>query len=154
MAKKTETKAVKKIEKVVQKLLELLEIEAKLVVEREEDVFQVQLEASDPGVLIGYHGETLRALQRMVAMIVYRLTGEWLKIVVNVGDYRQRRQESLEKMALAASQKAKLSQQSQALPPMPPAERRIIHLVLAEEPEVETISEGEDRERHVVIRPK
>ena len=154
MAKKTETKAVKKIEKVVQKLLELLEIEAKLVVEREEDVFQVQLEASDPGVLIGYHGETLRALQRMVAMIVYRQTGEWLKIVVNVGDYRQRRQESLEKMALAASQKAKLSQQSHALPPMPPAERRIIHLVLAEEPEVETISEGEDRERHVVIRPK
>ena len=154
MAKKTETKAVKKIEKVVQKLLELLEIEAKLVVEREEDVFQVQLEASDPGVLIGYHGETLRALQRMVAMIVYRQTGEWLKIVVNVGDYRQRRQESLEKMALTASQKAKLSQQSQALPPMPPAERRMIHLVLAEEPEVETISEGEDRERHVVIRPK
>ena len=154
MAKKTETKAVKKIEKVVQKLLELLEIEAKLAVEKEEDVFQVQLEASDPGVLIGYHGETLRALQRMVAMIVYRQTGEWLKIVVNVGDYRQRRQESLEKMALTASQKAKLSQQSQALPPMPPAERRIIHLVLAEEPEVETISEGEDRERHVVIRPK
>ena len=154
MAKKTETKAVKKIEKVVQKLLELLEIEAKLAVEKEEDVFQVQLEASDPGVLIGYHGETLRALQRMVAMIVYRQIGEWLKIVVNVGDYRQRRQESLEKMALTASQKAKLSQQSQALPPMPPAERRMIHLVLAEEPGVETISEGEDRERHVVIRPK
>jgi spoIIIJ-associated protein len=154
MVKKTQTKNVKTIEKVVQKILELLEIEAKLTVVKEEDVFQVQLEATDPGVLIGYHGETLKALQRMVAMIVYRQTGEWLKIVVNVGDYRQRRQESLEKMALSASQKVKLSQQSQALPPMSSAERRIIHLVLAEEPGVETISEGEGRERHVVIRPK
>jgi spoIIIJ-associated protein len=154
MVKKTQTKNIKTIEKVVRKILELLEIEAKLTVVKEEDVFQIQLETADPGVLIGYHGETLRALQRMVAMIVYRQTAEWLKIVVNVGDYRQRRQESLEKMALSASQKVKLTQQSQALPPMPSAERRIIHLILAEEPGVETISEGEGRERHVVIRPK
>jgi hypothetical protein len=74
--------------------------------------------------------------------------------VVNVGDYCQRRQETLEKMALAAAQKARFSKQAQSLFPMPSAERRIIHLTLAEESDVETASEGEGRNRCVIIRKK
>lgn len=154
MAKKTKTQTVNKIKKVIKELLNYLGIEAELDVSSTEGVYQIQLETNDPGILIGYHGETLRAIQKMVAMIIYRQLGEWQRIAVNVGDYYQRRQESLEKMASAAAQKARFSKEAQSLPPMPPAERRIIHLALASQVDVETVSEGEGRNRHVVVRPK
>lgn len=154
MAQKVKNKNLTKIKKIVNELLDHLGVETEINVTQEEDVYQVQLETSDPGILIGYHGETLRAIQRIVAMIVYRQTDDWLRIVINVGDYRQRRQEALEKMAMVAAQKARFSKKSQALSPMPPAERRIIHLTLAEEPDVETTSEGEGRNRYVVVHPK
>lgn len=151
MAKKTEDQ---KIKEVVEELLDHLGVQADIDISLVDDIYQVQLETDDPGILIGYHGETLRAIQKIVAMIIYRQEGEWLRIVVNVGDYRQRRQESLEKMALATAQKARFSKEPQSLPPMPSAERRIIHLALANETDVETVSEGEGRDRRVIIRPK
>ncbi len=154
MAKKTETQKITKIKKVVKELLDNLGVKTKIKITSEEGVYQIQLETDDPGILIGYHGETLRSLQRIIAMIVYRQTDEWLRITVNVGDYRQRRQEILEKMALVAAQKARFSKKAQSLPPMPAGERRIIHMVLAEETDVETLSEGEGRNRYVVIRLK
>lgn len=154
MAKKTETKKIAQIEKVVKELLDYLEVKAEIKITFDEEIYQVQLETEDLGILIGYHGETLRAFQRIVAMIIYRQIGEWLRVVVNVGDYRQRRQEALEKMALAAAQKARFSKEAQPLPPMPSGERRIIHLTLSKETDVETVSEGEGRNRYVVVRPK
>jgi len=154
MAKKTKTQKIVQIKKIVKKLLDQLEVKTEIEITSDEDIYQVQLETEDPGILIGYHGETLRAIQKMVAMINYRQLGEWQRIIVNVGDYRQRRQNSLEKMALAAAQKARFSQKPQPLPPMSSAERRIIHLALTDQIDIETVSEGEGRIRHVVIRPK
>jgi spoIIIJ-associated protein len=154
MAQKTESQKVTAVKKVVKELLGHLGVETKIKVATGEDIFQVQLETDDPGILIGYHGETLMAIQKMAAMIIYRQSDEWLRITVDVGDYRQRRQEVLEKMALSVAQKARFSKESQALPPMPPSERRIIHLALAEETDVETASEGEGNNRHVVVLPK
>jgi len=154
MVKKVKDQNLTKIKKVVEELLKNLEVEAEIEISKAEDLYQVKLETNDPGILIGYHGETLRAIQRMTAMIVYRQTGEWSRIVVDVGDYRQRRQETLEKMALVAAQKARFSKEEQVLPPMPSSERRIIHMALAKETDVETVSEGEGRNRYVVVRPK
>lgn len=154
MAKKAETQKITQVKKVVKELLDHLEVKAKIKVTSDEDVYRIQLETEEPGILIGYHGETLRAFQRIVAMIVYRQTDEWLRIIVDVGDYRQRRQEVLEKMALAAAQKARFSKEAHSLPPMPPAERRIVHMALAKETDVETVSEGEGRDRYVVVRLK
>lgn len=154
MAKKTEAQKIAKIKKIVEDLISHLGIEAKIDVSLKDDLYQVQLEADESGILIGYHGETIRALQRITSMIIYRQTEEWLRIVVNVGDYRQRRQEVLKKMALSAAQKARFSKEAQVLPPMSSAERRIVHLTLAEETDVETVSEGEGRNRAVVVHPK
>lgn len=145
---------IKIVEEITQDLLSRLGVEAKISVEESEGVFNVQLETEQPGILIGYHGETLAAIQLMVGMIVWRKLGEWTKVLVNVGDYRQRRQESLERMALSLAQKAKFSGQPQALPPMSAFERRLIHLTLSVDPEVETLSEGEGKERHVVVKSK
>ena len=129
-------------------------VETKIAVEESEGVFNIQMETEQPGILIGYHGETLAAIQLMVGMIAWRKLGEWTKVLANIGDYRERRKESLERMALSVAQKAKFSGQPQALPPMSAFERRLIHLALSADPEVETLSEGEGKERHVVVKSK
>lgn len=146
-------KKLKVIDRVVKKLLELVEVKTDVKVsEGESDEVLVQLESEEPGLLIGYHGQALAAIQQIVNLIVYRQIGEWPRVVVNVGDYWQRRRETLERMAKAVAQKVKFSGECQALPPMAPGERRIVHLSLADDPEVETTSEGEGEERRVVIR--
>lgn len=143
------------IEKLAKELIKQLGVKAKAEIsEDKEGVLHVQLETDDPGILIGYHGETLASFQLILGMMVYRKTDEWVRILVNVGDYRERRKESLERMALSAAQKVKFSGEEYALPSMTPAERRIIHLILADDPEITTESEGEGHNRRVVIKPK
>jgi len=149
MADKTKT-----FEKITNELFSLLETKVGLEIKKEEDGVAIQLTTDEPGILIGYHGQALQALQLLIAMIGFKKNGEWTRVLVNVGDYREKREESLTNMAKSLAQKVKFSGTSQSLPPMSSAERRIIHLALAEEQEVETVSESEGRDRHVVIKPK
>ena len=79
---------------------------------------------------------------------------KWQRIVVDVGDWREKREEQLRRMALSAAQRVKFSKESVAMSYLNSAERRIIHIALAENPDVETRSEGEKRERRLVIEPK
>jgi len=147
--------SAKLVEKLTKELIKQLGVKAKAEIsEDKEGMLHVQLETDDPGILIGYHGETLASFQLILGMMVYRKTDEWVRILVNVGDYRERRKESLERMALSAAQKVKFSDEEYALPSMTPAERRIIHLTLADDPEITTESEGEGHNRRVVIKPK
>ena len=150
---KNDKEKLKIVEEIILKIIALLGIEVKTLVEEKEGVIRIQLETEEPGILIGYHGEALAALQQMISLMVFKKLGAWVRILVNVGDYREKREEALTNMAKSLAQKAKFSGLPQNLPPMSPAERRIIHLALANETEVETISEGEGRERHVVIKP-
>lgn len=143
------------IKNITKELIEKLGMTVKCeVVETATGEFSIQLETEEPGILIGYHGETIGALQLLLGIMVYRHLGEWVKIVVNIGDYRQRRQETLEGMAMRAAEQARLSGSLQNLPPMSSFERRIIHLALSSVEGIETISEGEGNFRHVVVKPK
>jgi spoIIIJ-associated protein len=153
--KKPKKDPVKVVQKITDDLVKHLGIEVKNEVKLgDQGEVLVQFESEDPGILIGYHGENLASIQLMLTMMAYHQIGEWTRVLVNVGDYRERRQKSLERMALSAAQKVKFSGESQALPPMPPPERRIVHLALANEEQVVTESEGDDRYRRVVIKPK
>lgn len=134
-------------------LIELMGVSAKTEVVKSDDGFSVNIETENPAILIGYHGEGLSALQTILSLTVYREIGEWLRVFVDVGGYRQKRKESLEKMALSAVQRVKFSRQECELPPMSPSERRIIHVFLSSDPEVATESIGEGRERRIVIKP-
>ena len=149
-----EEKKLKLIKEVLGEIFENLGIEANFKLEEKQSVVFINIQTPTPGILIGYHGRTLAALQRILSLIVYRRLGEWLKIVVDVGDYRQKREETLKRMAFSAAQKVKFSGKEQELPPMTSVERRIIHLTLSGDPEVETESRGEGKERRVVIKPK
>jgi len=141
-------------EKITQELFALLGTKVGLEIKEEEGAILIQLTTDEPGILIGYHGQALQALQLLIGLIGFKKNGEWIRTLVNVGDYREKREESLTNMAKSLAQKVKFSGTSQSLPPMSSADRRIIHLALADDQELETVSEGEGRDRHVVIKPK
>lgn len=144
------------IKKIAEELLQHLEIEEpKVSLEEDEDgVFHLSIETRDSGILIGYHGENIYALQLILSLIVYKKLGSWQRIVVDVGDWREKREEQLKRMALAAAQRVKFSGESVVMPYLSAVERRTVHLALAENPDVETRSEGEERERRLIIEPK
>lgn len=114
----------------------------------------LNIEGRDLGLLIGRHAETLDALQYIVRAIVNQRVHRWMNIVVDVEHYRQRREESLRRLALRMAEQVARTGRPVVLEAMPAAERRIIHLALRDHPDVYTISVGEEPRRKVTIRPK
>lgn len=121
-----------------------------------EETLTLHVEGADEeamGLLIGRRGETLRSLQFMVNLLVSRKVQKWPQIVVDVGNYRQRRQESLEGLARRMAERVRQSGRSIALEPMGAYERRIVHLALRSDNSVYTQSTGEGDSRKVIIYP-
>src|SRR5262245_60368259 len=121
-----------------------------------EDTITLHVEGADEeamGLLIGRRGETLRSLQFMVNLLVSRKVQKWPQVVVDVGNYRQRRQESLEGLARRMAERVRQSGRPLTLEPMGAYERRIVHLALRPDPTVYTESTGEGENRKVVIYP-
>ena len=122
----------------------------------EEVVINIKIEASpeDTGMLIGFHGETLAALQLIVSQMVYKKLGSWRRVIVNIGDYREKREVALREMATNAASRAKLTGSPVMLPYLGSNERRLIHLALSEDPDVETTSQGTGRGRRLSVSLK
>lgn len=121
-----------------------------------EETLTLHVEGADEeamGLLIGRRGETLRSLQFMVNLLVSRKVQKWPQIVVDVGNYRQRRQESLEGLARRMAERVRQGGRSIALEPMGAYERRIVHLALRSDNSVYTQSAGEGDTRKVIIYP-
>jgi spoIIIJ-associated protein len=121
-----------------------------------EETITLHVEGADEdamGLLIGRRGETLRSLQFMVNLLVSRKVQKWPQVVVDVGNYRQRRQESLEGLARRMAERVRQSGRPLTLEPMGAYERRIVHLALRSDPTVYTESSGEGDNRKVVIYP-
>ena len=144
-----------KIKKLTLEFLQKLGQEAEVVVEenKKDETVKVKIKTDDPTRLIGFHGRTLSSFQLILGLMVYRLLEKWQRVVVDVNGYREKQNERLRQMALNTAQRVKFSGQPEALPPMSPFERRIVHLALAEFSGVQTDSEGEGDRRHVVINP-
>jgi spoIIIJ-associated protein len=121
-----------------------------------EETITLHVEGADEeamGLMIGRRGETLRSLQFMVNLLVSRKVQKWPQVVVDVGNYRQRRQESLEGLARRMAERVRQSGRPLTLEPMGAYERRIVHLALRADPTVYTESAGEGENRKVVIYP-
>ena len=106
------------------------------------------------GLLIGRRGETLSALQLLVSLIVSHRTKHRMRIIVDAENYRERREENLRSLALRVAQQVRNYRRSIALEAMPPHERRIVHIALAESKDISTESIGEGDARRVVISLK
>jgi len=112
------------------------------------------IEGDDLGILIGRRGQTLVCLQFILRLIVGHQTKTWLPIVVDVEGYKQDRFEKLQALACRLAEQVKDRREPFTLEPMPAYERRVIHLALADHPDVTTESVGLGEARKVVIRPK
>ena len=145
---------IKLVQENAEELLKQMMIQATVKVSEKEEVFNVQIETEETGILIGFHGETLISFQLILSLIVYKKLGSWLKTIVNVGDWRERRDEVLKQMALATAERVVSSGEAIALPGLSSFERRSVHLILADHPQVETVSEGEGIERKLIIKLK
>ena len=114
----------------------------------------VDIKGDDLGILIGRRGQTLACLQYIVRLIIGHQMDTWVPIIIDVEGYKQRRYEALRTLAGHMAEQVKTKKAPFVLEPMSAYERRIIHLSLAEHPDVITQSVGEGEARKVVISPK
>ena len=112
------------------------------------------LSGDEMGILIGKRGQTLDALQHLVSLAVNKGTAPYLNVHIDSENYRARRKESLEKLALNIARKVKTTKRAVTLEPMSTFERRIIHSVLQGDRGIATHSEGAEPYRNIVIAPK
>ncbi len=151
---KDETLLVKEM---ADKLLSLMGVEAGASVsfDKENDAIKVDIVSeNETGLLIGRRGETLNSIQTVLGMMYRQETGEWKRIIVNIGDWREKQEDYLKSLATDAAERAKTTGEPQALYNLTPSQRRIIHLGLSEDTEVTTESVGEEPERYLVVKPK
>jgi len=135
-------------------LLSRMGIEARVVSRKVEGSIVLDIKGEDLGILIGRRGETLGALQHITRMMVNHKLRSRTNLVVDVEGYKARRAQALRRLALRMAEKVAFSHEPVTLEPMPPYERRIIHLALRDHPHVTTKSVGEGARRRVTIIPK
>ena len=115
---------------------------------------EVDFEGEDMGILIGKRGQTLDSLQYLTSLVVNKGKSDYIRVKLDTEDYRRRRKETLENLARGIAYKVKKTRKPVVLEPMNPYERRIIHSALQGNKFVETVSEGEEPYRHVVVKFK
>lgn len=136
-------------------LLERMNVSAEIETEIGEDqLVYMRMSGRRMGVVIGRRGQTLDAIQYLVNLVANKLPGPRARIVLDAEGYRDKRAETLRNLATRLAAKAKSERRKTVLEPMNALERRIVHLALADDAEVETRSEGEEPYRRVVILPK
>jgi spoIIIJ-associated protein len=151
-------KEIKIIKEITEKLLKLADVDGdfELVESKtaDEENVEIILNTKDTGVVIGYHGDTLEGLQLILSLCVARTIGRFIRISVDVGDYKKNRTEFLK--SLAGETKARVLAEGReiAVPELKSWERRIVHLLLEKDGEVMSESQGEGRDRVLVVSPK
>lgn len=137
-----------------EELLSFFEINADVQMEEDGDSILLNVEVSDSGQLIGHRGENLRALQQLLNVMVRSRHDERVFVSVDINGYKKGRAEQLAKRAKEDAAKVIETGQEKRLRPMSAGDRRIIHMTLAEIPEVTTESVGADPRRFIVIKLK
>lgn len=136
----------------LEKIVAALGLEGAVEVTDEGEELKGNVTGEGLGIFIGRHGQTIDAIQYLANVIVYRKHADRKRIVIDAEDYRERRTEALQAMAeRGASEVLDKGRSSYELKPMNSAERRIVHLYLQDRQGVETVSEGDEPYRRVVI---
>ena len=140
---------------VVEELLKKMKLDYEIdKVEWEQGTVRINIVGKDMGLLIGRKGETLNSLQFIAGLMINRKREEKIRLVLDVEDYRKKREQSLESLALRLSEKVKETRKNVIMRPMSSQERRIVHTVLQEDPQIVTYSMGDEPNRKVVISLK
>ncbi len=139
-----------------EKLLTLTGVTAEIeVVDLGDSAYEVNLSTEDEtGLLIGFRGENINALQTVLGIMLKGQTGQWYRLIVNVGDYREKQEEKLKELANQSADRAVETGQPQPIYNLNASQRRVVHLYLSERKDVVTESEGVEPERYLVVKTK
>jgi len=155
--KKISKKDVELVEKLTKELIKKLGVDAGVDVLKDEEnnAVQIKIDAKDEtGLLIGNRGATIVSLQSAIGMMVRQETGEWVRIIVDIADWREKQEERLKKLADQTVERALQTNEPQPLYNLSSSERRTIHIYLSESKDVTTESLGEGNERYLLVKPK
>lgn len=142
------------VKETIRDLLSDLGFTASIEATESESSLRVSIDAGPENPrLIGFHGETLSSLQTVVNLILFRKLGSPVRITLDVGSYKEAREEKIKQMATGAADRARFLARPVELSPMRPEERRLAHLYVSQLPGVTSESVGEGRERRVVVKP-
>jgi len=140
--------------RVTASLLDAMGMGASVTARPEDDGVYVTVTGPQLAPLIGRHGQTLEALDLLVNLMTARRLGRRVQVAVDAERYRERRRETLEALTRRVVSRVQRGGQPTPLDPMPASERRFIHTMLADDPNVTTYSEGDGADRHIVIAPR
>ena len=148
--------AVAAAKEFLQKIFNAMHIEVAMekFINKNDGSVTLRLHGDDMGILIGKHGQTLDSLQYLTNLVANKNSNERVRVIIDVEDYRDRRIETLNRLAARLADKVKRTGERVALEPMNPHERKIIHMALQGDRRVTTLSEGDEPYRHVVIELK
>ena len=151
-------KEIEKIKEITKKLLKFLDIDGDFkileVKDGDEESVEIILNTKDAGVVIGYHGDTLEGLQLVLSLCISRTLGKFVRISIDVGDYKKNRIEWLKALATETKERVLTEGREIAIPELKSWERRIVHLLLEGDKEVASDSQGEGRDRVLVVSPR
>jgi len=143
-----------KAENYIKTVLRLMGVESKVLTVEEDDGVRFSLDCgTNDGYVIGRRGETLDSLQYLTRLVVSRGREDYRRVSVNVGDYREQREQTLRDLAISSSSKAKKYGRNISLPPMSPYDRRIVHTAVQDMEGVSSFSVGEGGDRRVIVAP-
>ena len=149
-----ESELAAQVRDVLERIGHALGLSARVFVVEDDESLLASFSGGDLGLLIGRRGSTIDSVQYLVNSITYRRFGEDSKrVVVDAAHYRERRQASLERLAVETAARVRERGEPVELEPMSAPERKIVHLRLQDEPDVETESEGDEPHRFVVVLP-
>lgn len=131
-----------------------MEVELETVYNEEEKTMDIDLKGDGMGILIGKRGQTLDSLQYLTSLVVNKYSEDYIRVKLDIENYRERRKETLETLARNIAYKVKRTRRPVSLEPMNPYERRIIHSALQGDKMVTTRSEGEEPHRYVIVSLK
>lgn len=138
----------------LQQMLKGLKIEnAQISGKVDNGVLELTVECDDYGIIIGRRGETLDSLQYLTGLAVKKLSGKYVRVAINVGNYREKRMETLKRLARKQAEFVARTGRRYTFEPMNPYERRIIHTTVQEIDGVESMSVGMGQDRKVVLQP-
>ncbi|GMB09762.1 spoIIIJ-associated protein [Thermolongibacillus altinsuensis] len=144
---------IKQAETFLQNVVANMGVDVKIERRIEQDHVQFLFSGTDVSLLIGKRGQTLNALQFLTQVVLNRYTDRPIHVVLDAGDYRKRREETLTRLARNLAKKAIQSGEDISLEPMVSWERKIVHSALAGHEQVRTFSVGVEPNRYVVISP-
>ena len=137
----------------LRKIISLMSMDTRISAERKGDDIVLNIEGNNTGILIGHKGRTLEALEFIVNKAVNRATETKVRVIVDTENYRQRKEESLKGLALKMGEQAKRTKKTVTINSVNPHDRRIIHLALKGDSQVQTKSDGEGLFKKVHVIP-